>query len=216
MICSQRRILIFAKAPIPGRVKTRLIPDLSPAAATRLHMAMTHKTLALACQSELAPAELWIDHEHPFFERCKRDFSLSLKRQTGADLGLRMHHGLRQTLRHCQYAVIIGTDCPAMEQRHLDTAFKVLEQGRDIVLSPAEDGGYVLIATKRTDNALFNNISWGSDRVMIQTRKVLQRLGWSWAELETLWDVDRPQDLLRLRGKTRFLDLFDDALKSEL
>ncbi len=124
-----------------------------------------------------------------------------------------MHGGLSQTLRHCHYAVIIGTDCPVMEQCHLEAAFKTLERGRDIVLGPAEDGGYVLIAARRTNSTLFNNISWGSDRVMGQTREALQRLGWSWAELETLWDVDRPQDLLRLRTKAWFAKLFSDSEK---
>lgn len=213
MISSRRRLLVFAKAPIPGRVKTRLLSVLSPLAAAKLHMAMIHETLYLACQSELASVELWIDQDHPFFESCKKDFPISLKRQTGTDLGIRMHRGFSQTLRHCSSAVIIGTDCTAMEQRHLKETFSALEGGRDIVLGPAEDGGYVLIAARRTHSALFNNVSWGSSRVMSQTRNKLQQLGWSWTELEPLWDVDRPHDLLRLRTRAWFVNLFGDAEK---
>jgi glycosyltransferase A (GT-A) superfamily protein (DUF2064 family) len=84
------------------------------------------------------------------------------------------------------------------------------------VLLPADDGGYGLIAARRIDTSLFHNISWGTHRVMAQTRNALSRLDWSWAELDTLWDIDRPQDLQRLRTDLRFtrlLSVFEDVEK---
>jgi hypothetical protein len=76
----------------------------------------------------------------------------------------------------------------------------VLAGGDDAVLAPAEDGGYVLIGLKRAPAALFERMRWGESTVMAGTRERLAALGLRWRELETLWDVDRPEDLARLRG----------------
>jgi rSAM/selenodomain-associated transferase 1 len=215
---SSQRILVFAKAPIPGCVKTRLLTELSPTEAAKLHMAMVHNTLSMACNSQLAPVELWIDGEHPFFQECKRLYPIQTLKQYGGDIGTRMQHAFNQRLSESDAVLIVGTDCPALAKKHLQSAFAALKGGRDIVLLPVDDGGYVLIAARRIDASLFQNISWGTHRVMVQTRNALSRLGWTWAELDTLWDIDRPQDLQRFRADimyTRLLSVLEDTEKTQ-
>ena len=95
-------------------------------------------------------------------------------------------------------ALLIGSDCPALTARHLRQADRALRDGADAVFVPCEDGGYALIGLKRVDARLFDGIAWGGETVMAETRSRLRGLGWRWRELETLWDVDRPEDYQRL------------------
>jgi glycosyltransferase A (GT-A) superfamily protein (DUF2064 family) len=104
-----------------------------------------------------------------------------------------------RALRRHPGAVLIGSDCPALRPSDLRAALRALRAGADAVLSPAEDGGYPLIGLRRVSRRLFDGVSWGSARVLEQTRRRLARLGWRWTELRTLWDVDRPEDVARLR-----------------
>jgi hypothetical protein len=89
-----------------------------------------------------------------------------------------------------------------MTADYLARAFALLDGGADAVVGPAEDGGYVLLGLRRMDKRLFEDMAWGTDRVLDQTRERLAVLGWRWQELETLWDVDRPEDLERLMSGT--------------
>ena len=91
--------------------------------------------------------------------------------------------------------IVIGSDCPALTPSHLRQAADVLREGRDVVVIPAEDGGYVLIGSRRPQPGLFNGMTWGTDQVMAQTRQRLAHSGLTWRELPPLWDVDRPADL---------------------
>jgi glycosyltransferase A (GT-A) superfamily protein (DUF2064 family) len=94
--------------------------------------------------------------------------------------------------------LLIGTDCPALQTAHLVMAADLLHDGHDAVFIPAEDGGYVLVGLRQPQPRLFENIDWGSEQVMAQTRDRMAVLGLRWAEPLTLWDVDRPADLARL------------------
>ncbi len=126
-------------------------------------------------------------------------FGVRLRSQGPGNVGDRMHRALARALRRHPYAVLIGSDCPALRPSDLHAALRALQAGADAVLSPAEDGGYPLIGLRRVSRRLFDGLSWGSSRVLEQTRDRLERLGWRWQELRTLWDVDRPEDVLRLR-----------------
>ena len=95
--------------------------------------------------------------------------------------------------------LIIGTDCPALATDHLREAAQALRDGHDAVVIPAEDGGYVLIGLRRPAPALFSDMIWSTSEVMEETRRRIAALGLAWQELPPLWDVDRPQDLPRLR-----------------
>ena len=102
-------------------------------------------------------------------------------------------------------ALLLGSDCPALTARHLRRAERALGAGTDAVFVPCEDGGYALIGLQRVDARLFEGIAWGGENVMAETRTRLAGLGWRWRELETLWDVDRPEDYARLM-KSALLD----------
>ncbi len=193
------RILIFAKAPEPGAVKTRLIPALGPEGAAELHARLLQRTLATACSVASASVELWCapDVTHPVFAAAATRHAVTLHVQPPGDLGRRMHDALNSALTRGDRAVLVGSDCPALTVEDLVEAFMSLDD-HDVVLGPAEDGGYVLIGARRVSPTLFDGIDWGGPRVLRQTRGRLVALGWRWHELRTLWDVDRPEDLARL------------------
>ena len=95
--------------------------------------------------------------------------------------------------------LVIGTDCPALTADHLRAAAEALRDGSDVVVCPAEDGGYVLIGTRKAEPALFSAMPWSTAEVMAETRRRLNALGLVWQEPATLLDVDGPADLDRLR-----------------
>jgi rSAM/selenodomain-associated transferase 1 len=184
---TRTRVIVFARAPRAGRVKTRLIPLLGAPGAARLHARLVRRALRTAREARLGPVMLW-------GSRCQR----------GADLGARMEHALRLHLCRAPRAVLMGADAPALQPMHLRRAARWLAGGADAVLAPAEDGGYALIAVRRVSPRLFDGVDWGSARVMAQTRERLRALGWRWRELPEVWDVDRPEDVARLRSLRRW------------
>ncbi|HUM92111.1 MAG TPA: glycosyltransferase, partial [Candidatus Competibacter sp.] len=137
------RLLIFAKAPIPGRVKTRLAGRLGTRGAARLYRQLLCRTLALARAARLCPVELWCapDARHGFFVACRREYGVRLRRQCAGDLGKRMSHAFNRTSTENGYAVLIGSDCASVGTTELRTAFDHLAAGRDAVLGPAADRG---------------------------------------------------------------------------
>jgi rSAM/selenodomain-associated transferase 1 len=194
------RLLIFTRAPRPGTVKTRLIPLLGEDGAAALHIRLVKRALATARAAGIGPIELYCapDCDDPFLRFCGGCYDASLTPQADGDLGTRMAAACEQALACDRYAILIGTDCPALTAHHLREARRTLVAGIDAVLVPAEDGGYALIGLTRCDRRIFAGIAWGEDGVMNQTRNRLSELGWRWRELETLWDVDRPEDYRRL------------------
>lgn len=195
------RILVFAKAPVPGYAKTRLIPVLGAQGAADLQAKLIRRTVALAAGSRLAPTQLWAcgGTGLEFFDGFESILDNRVHLQTGSDLGARMQHAFEQTLQDAEFAVLIGTDCPALEAVHLERACAALAEGSDVVLGPAEDGGYVLIGLRRSEPRIFQDIAWGTSSVLSQTRTQIHRLGLRSTELPVLWDLDEPRDLERLK-----------------
>lgn len=193
------RILIFAKAPFPGQVKTRLLPLLGEDAATRLHSRMVQQTVQRVQASAVAPVQLWCapTTEEPLFDNLKTTLRVELHRQHGIDLGARMLHAFSAALQSAEGALVIGTDWPMLESGLLATTLQRLQQGDDAVLGPAEDGGYVLLGLRRVDPHVFANIDWGGAQVLTQTRARLRELKWRCSELPVSWDLDRPADFER-------------------
>jgi glycosyltransferase A (GT-A) superfamily protein (DUF2064 family) len=109
-----------------------------------------------------------------------------------------MFNAIAAGLRRQRAVILVGTDCPTLEARDLRRAARALAGGSDAVLAPAEDGGYPLIGLRRASRRLFEGIEWGGADVFARTAEALDRLGWRWRRLRTLWDVDRPEDLTRL------------------
>lgn len=197
------RILIFAKAPRPGACKTRLIPSLGREGAARVAETLLRGTVERVAEAGLAPAELWCapDLGHPLFAELATRCDLRLEVQRGADLGARMQDAAASALNRAELALLIGTDCPALDARYLRQALRALS-AHAAVLGPAEDGGYVLLGLSRAAAAclprLFDAMPWGSERVAELTRERLAACGLDWAELPSLADIDRPEDLARL------------------
>lgn len=202
-------LVVFAKAPVPGEVKTRLIPALDAEHAAMLHAALTERALTTALDTAATAIELCCapDTSHSFFLSCEEDFEIDLAEQGEGDLGARMLRALDRGLVEFPRVIIIGADCPALSAKHIDAAAAALN-GHDIVLTPAEDGGYALIGARRTAGEMFNGIAWGTETVLAQQRDRLKACQLSWHEMDTLWDVDRPEDLARLRALRPPLEFF--------
>lgn len=191
----------MAKAPIPGQVKTRLIPALGAEGASRLHAALLRRTVGAMLQANLCPIQLWCspDTDHPEFIELQV-LGTVLKTQCPGDLGARMGHAARECLETARQVIIIGTDCPVLHAGFVEQAIITLTNGHDAIVGPAEDGGYYLLGLNRTADELFQSMPWGGERVLLETRRRLDNLGWRWSELAPLWDVDRPEDLQRLES----------------
>ncbi len=200
MLFPKDKLIIFAKAPIPGQVNKRLIPALGTKGAARLHQEMLEQKLRIANDNQIAQLELycWPDTHHPYFQEVQSRYSLRLYSQQGEGLGERMADAMQRSITKQGSAVLIGTDCPPLDNAYLKQAFQALQDGADAIVGPAEDGGYILIGLSRFDKQIFDNISWGGKEVFRQTAWRLSQLGFNWVELKTLWDVDRPEDLVRL------------------
>jgi len=204
------RIIVFAKAPIPGEVKTRLLSSMDAQTVTALHKQLVLYSLNMAVESKVGSVELWCapSKEHPFFLRCAEKFGIELHPQTMGDLGRRMARAFDETLKKVPMALLIGTDCPSLTPADLRQAQKALNQGAQAVIGPAEDGGYVIIGLCKYEPHLFEGISWGTGSVLEETRERFRRLRWNWHELPQRWDVDRPEDVERLKVEG-YLDLKD-------
>lgn len=200
MAAVEARVVVFARSPRPGEAKTRLIPLLGAEGAADLHARLVEHALRTAHQAAVGRVELHCDGpaDDPFLRGCAVRYGATQVPQAAGDLGARMHLAFERALRAETPVLLMGTDCPAMTPDHLRQAKKALRAGAEAVFAPCEDGGYALIGLRRLAPDLFEAMPWGSERVMAETRRRLRRLGWTWRELETLWDVDRPEDYERL------------------
>ncbi len=194
-------VLVFTKTPIPGTVKSRLIPELGDTCVTKLYESLIDRTLTTTKQSGVGDIELWCwpTTDHPFLQECAANFQIPLITQRGDNLGDRMHGAFDKRLSQYDHILLIGCDCPAMTERDLRTAVGGLRNGAKVVLGPAEDGGYYLIGLTAACRDLFEGIKWGGSDVLGKTREIIESLGLHCVELEERWDLDRPADLARYK-----------------
>ena len=193
------KIIVFAREPVAGSVKTRLANSIGDKEALHIYREMVNKTVEMVSKSGLSELELYVtgDIKHPMFKFLAGKYGIRVCAQTGKDLGERMFRALKQSLDNASYCILIGSDCPVMTAAYLKQAFRLLENGLDAVLGPAEDGGYVLFGATRADISWFNDIDWGSQNVLAQSRQKLTAGNASYEELQPLWDVDEIEDLQR-------------------
>ncbi|MEF8834100.1 MAG: TIGR04282 family arsenosugar biosynthesis glycosyltransferase [Halofilum sp. (in: g-proteobacteria)] len=192
----EARLLVFARAPVAGATKTRLIPALGPDGAAQLHAALIAHTLAVAAVARPYELQLWHagDDANGTLGNMAGAAGASLHRQPEGDLGARMEHALGQATADSRAAIVIGTDCPWLSGATLQEAAAMLDSAA-AVIGPADDGGYVLLGLRGVAPSLFADIEWGTDKVLATTRERLAALGWGWRELTARPDVDRPEDL---------------------
>jgi uncharacterized protein len=193
------RIVVMARAPVPGQAKTRLAQVIGDAAAAALAARMLARTLDTAQLAAVGAIELCVtpDTRHPAVRAAAERAGATLSDQGEGDVGERMARIARRVLAASDAPLIVGTDCPSLSAEHLQQAAQAL-QHHDAVLQPAFDGGYVLIGLRRFDARLFEAVPWSTAAVMATTRERLRELGWSWWEAETLHDIDRAADLVHL------------------
>lgn len=189
------RIVIFAKAPVPGHAKTRLIPSLGEAGAAKLAKQMLDDTVNHALTAGLATPELCAT-PHPDDPSWAGHLPTGLRLfdQGAGDLGQRLATAARRVIDSGERILLIGTDCPELDGKRLAEAALQLE-GHDAVIHPAVDGGYVLLGLARTDPSIFQDIAWSTDTVAATTIARIEALGWSLFVGDTLSDIDEPSDL---------------------
>jgi len=189
-------LILFAKAPVVGYVKTRLIPDYSPSQACVIHQQLLEYSLAMLADQPAVDVVLYCapDQQHSYFQSLQDLYNIKLEDQPPGNLGQKMSTVLSQALLNYKKVVLIGSDIPAINQQYVSKAFAVLDQS-PVVIGPAEDGGYVLVGLTAPMPRMFDDIAWGEANVLQQSMEKLQ------PEipvlLETLWDVDRPEDVAR-------------------
>ena len=195
------QLAIFAKAPIAGYAKTRLIPSLGAEGAAQLQAYLFQRTMRTALASPLRPITLWCapDCDHPIFQSAAEQYGFTTHVQAGDDLGERMF-GAFERLTPRSPTLLIGTDCPILSAGHLMLCAGALVGGADAAFIPVEDGGYALIGLRQPVWPLFEGIPWGTGEVMRLTRDRLREEKLSAFEADQLWDVDTPADYYRAKS----------------
>lgn len=197
------RLLVFCKAPIAGSVKTRLMSEFSESEAAGLHQELATETLQdcleVAKRVPEVKLELWCspDTHHPFFEKFEQK-GYALHRQEGVNLGAKMHRGFaKKSIK----TLLIGTDCPPIDVAYLLDAIEKLAVS-EVVLAPAEDGGYGLIGLQEPNACLFEGVAWSTDQVLAQTLRRCEEQGLKAELLPQIWDVDYPEDVEKWRSES--------------
>jgi uncharacterized protein len=194
-------LIVFAKAPVAGLAKTRLIPALGPDGAAQLAERLLVHTLQQALALPVAHMELCVtpSDQHPAFEHARAAAlgRLQITLQGDGDLGQRMHRALSRVLTSHSKALLIGTDAPALHTALLEQAAQALD-AHPAVFVPALDGGYALVGLTQPAPTLFQDMAWSTPRVMQDTRQRARALGWAWTELPPVADIDEPADLHHL------------------
>ena len=205
-------VMVFAKAPLAGYAKTRLIPALGVAGAARLAERMLVHAVGQAVAADIGPVEVCAapNATHPVFDGLAALHALVLTAQGAGDLGARMQRAFARRLAATsapavEAALLIGTDAPALHAVRLRHARDALT-GHDAVFVPALDGGYALVGLRRPAPALFasllaalfDGMTWSAPTVMARTRERLAALGLRVAQLEAVADIDEPADLVHV------------------
>ena len=198
--------LVFAKPPLAGVAKTRLIPALGAAGAARLAALLLEHSLGETARARLGPVWLYTTARHPVLARMSRRCGARRRLQRGADLGERMAQALQRACRDAPAALLLGADCPALDAACLRRAAYALRSA-DLVFVPALDGGFALVGCRARAAAatarLFADQTWSVSDVMQRMRQGMRALDLRWIELDALADIDTPDDLYLLPSTLR-------------
>ena len=193
--------MLLTRYPEAGKTKTRLIPHLGAQRAALLQRRMTEYLVSeLRPPQQDSPWALEVHFAGGSVGEMRRwlGTELTYRAQPGGDLGDRLQQTFAQGFRQQrERIVVIGSDCPAITASHVEQAFQALQR-HQVVLGPAQDGGYYLVGLSGPCDPLFQNIAWSTPQVFEQTMAIVTRLQLSLATLEPLPDIDRPEDLATL------------------
>lgn len=199
----QKIVILFTRFPIAGKCKTRLIPTLGAERATRIHRQLVshvlHEIKTFISSTYSTEFIIYYDGSSSLQMKNWLGKTFSYKQQQGDNLGDRMAHALIDSLNNKQHPILIGSDCPGIDNAILKNSFDALEHN-DVVLGPAHDGGYYLIGVNRNMKPavckkLFECIPWGTDHVLSQTIAQIQKLTLRQHLLPKLHDIDTADDL---------------------
>ena len=190
------RIVIFAKAPVAGLAKTRLIPALGAEQAAQLARRMLLHTLQQAQAASMGPVELCVTPgpADPAWANLPPVNGVAWTAQPEGDLGVKMAAAAKRALASGEHVLLIGTDCPELDAALLQQAARLLGHS-DAVLYPTFDGGYALLGLRRFDPRPFEQMPWSTTEVAARTIECLRTLGWSLSVSDALHDIDEPADL---------------------
>ena len=187
----------MGKVPVPGEVKTRLVPPLTSDEAARLYGAFLTDTLYMAVS--VNHAMVMVFHPPSDDSSPLRDIvpsGVACIEERGADLGHSMHLAFLTLFGEgAAHAVVIGSDLPTLPASLLEGAFDALESGSDVVIGPSFDGGYYLIGLRQPQPALFESMVWSTDQVLNQTLARARAAGLKVEILSEWYDVDDVADL---------------------
>lgn len=206
--CPTRRLVVFAKLPRSGDVKTRLAPALGRAGATRLYRAFLEDTVCMARRIDNVVREIQVAR-HPDALRIlkERYADFVVREQQDGDLGSRLGGAFDSAFGDgSEYVLIVGSDHPTLPASYVKRGFEALEGGAHLALGPTEDGGYYAIGLRRHEwpkaAGLFDRIAWSTPGVLAETRRRAEMLDLCHVELPSWYDVDEPDQLRRLATDT--------------
>lgn len=193
----RRALAIMARTPKLHATKTRLQAELGAKGALQAHVQLVEATLARVSALRGVAVSLWVTQVDQTTQAWSERGDWPLCLQPAGDLGERMHRILRSLLEQgTDRACLIGTDCPEINADYIETAFYELDNA-DVVIGPAEDGGYGLIGMNAPHAALFADVGWGGSDVLTVTLAKAEAAGLHTHLLPTIWDVDTPADWRR-------------------
>lgn len=193
------RIIVMAKAPIPGFAKTRLVPALGIEGAAQLAQRLLIHTIHNAKSARLGKVELCVTPEpnHPIWADLKSTVDIDWEAQTEGDLGHSLAAASKRSLIQGESVLLIGTDCPGLNAERLRHAAKSLETFNAVIV-PANDGGYTLLGLNEFHSSVFLGIRWSTESVFTDTIQRIRSLQWRFQMLPPLHDIDEPEDLVWL------------------
>ncbi len=198
-------LMLFSKEPVKGKVKTRLIPDLGEEGAFELYQKLLAKTLTTSSAyldaSTETTGQVWLvkGATVAFKHQIEKDYALSCYVQQGPGLGESLTHAFEESSKSFFKIVVIGGDCVSIDQPYLAQAFECLD-AHEAVIGPAEDGGFVLLGLRSNLEYanIFKGIPWGGPEVCQCLEVNLREEGVGYDRLSQRWDIDEPEDLIKL------------------
>ena len=200
-MANKQALIVFAKPPLSGQVKSRLAASIGAKKALEVYQLMLEHTKQLA---DSAGADVYWYWSRHYAEPQQQSYIYH--NQPEGNLGYRMNQAFADVAPHYQATILIGTDCVELRPFHLTESFASL-QTNDVVLTPANDGGYVLVGMRKPQPQLFTLTEWSHPLVLEQTLKIANSLRLKYRVNSTLVDVDTLADW-HLADKTKALALF--------
>lgn len=202
-------LLLFAKAPIAGQVKTRLMSHCSAKQAADIAKLLMEASIQKACDAWPGEVYLsaWLDLEHSFFTQMREKYSIEIVTQCEGDLGEKMRHALQSS---GYPAAVMGCDAPHVGASTLKQAYDSLLRGQPVI-GPSDDGGYYLLGLCGDADVLFANKPWGSDQVLEKTLASSASIGLRLSQLPRLNDVDEWSDLISAAEEVHSLQAYLQA-----